>query len=817
MSKTIVVSPLGLITQPNKYGQFPPGALAVAQNVTLRDRGVLGSWPGLQTYRSDVLGFNSTPRAIWAGESSVFAVGSNSSTNPLRWVTGSGDTTVSPPLGYSAYTSDTARVSIVSTRGRVILTGSRHPAILDSEGDTTCRPVGLHYPGGVTATVATSNTQSLADGYQRRYVALHRREQSDGYTAFSAPSTYLELRNANGSTVDPVLVVSLAVAGSSEYVTGDIVEVYRTKDQLIGTDPGSTYYLAASYSLTSTDVSNGYTAGIRDVTIDTALGAELYTNPGAEALTAGANHRPGLADDIVQHEGHTFYLVRKVHPYIVFRANSTMGTLSSTTERTYGIGTRAVTGDTTNGSASVVNVSPTTGLVIGQYVIGTGIQADTLVTNVSGSTVTLNKTATATNAGVALTFYDVIQLYGTAVGQSVAVANANSLFSTSPDVISDKGPVGIVSSGAVSYLTDVQGATFTLRPQLYGSIVTTPFAVRATNGTNYTPPLPDVNGGTALTGNYDERKYRWIVSKHNEPEHTVLPGTLGASPNLVFTGTGEVYRGVSVGGVILVFASDGLWQIYGDASGWTVRSLDPTLYLAARRAVDVMDGVVWAYTNRGLVSITPDGAVTEVAAPLIGGGQQPADTWSIYVVCDQLHHEVLYTTDSGASFYVFNTRTGSFTSFVPTVASQVATFSKALNSIVFLATAGTLDEQPDVVYFRADTSTTRMASASVRFQPLVLDDPSTLKNWLDAEYAFEGFTTSGVLVPNFSGTNYTARTVAANASESRVLVGVPRNAPALSSKVTPGFTFSSGATSNLWSLRMLAVAYTPATAEGAAR
>jgi hypothetical protein len=62
---------------------------------------------------------------------------------------------------------------------------------------------------------------------------------------------------------------------------------------------------------------------------------------------------------------------------------------------------QALTGDTTNGSKQITNVSPTTILRQGDWIKGTGIPANTRVSSISGTTVTVSKNATATNTGEA--------------------------------------------------------------------------------------------------------------------------------------------------------------------------------------------------------------------------------------------------------------------------------------------------------------------------------------------------------------------------------------------------------------------------------
>lgn len=65
----------------------------------------------------------------------------------------------------------------------------------------------------------------------------------------------------------------------------------------------------------------------------------------------------------------------------------------------------ATTGDITSASNQLTNLAATTGVAVGQYVAGTGIPANTTVTAISGTTVTMSANATATTVGVAVTFF----------------------------------------------------------------------------------------------------------------------------------------------------------------------------------------------------------------------------------------------------------------------------------------------------------------------------------------------------------------------------------------------------------------------------
>lgn len=66
----------------------------------------------------------------------------------------------------------------------------------------------------------------------------------------------------------------------------------------------------------------------------------------------------------------------------------------------------SITGDTTDTSAVIANVSDTTDLRVGQTITGAGIAADSTIVSVDSATqITISAAATATAAGVALTCY----------------------------------------------------------------------------------------------------------------------------------------------------------------------------------------------------------------------------------------------------------------------------------------------------------------------------------------------------------------------------------------------------------------------------
>jgi hypothetical protein len=802
--KTVVVRPLGVISQPNKYGVYPPGAMSIAKNVVLRDPGVLSSMPGLQSYAASI-GFTATPvRRIWPGTTHSLVASSGLSTLTWGVLSGGGQVTVAQAAGLGAYAYETGRLSIVSARGRTLLNTSKDPVVVDSEGANTSRHVGLLTPTlGIVPAASLTNARSLALGYQRRYRVIARRVSADGYEIFSAPTNSIEARNtAAGATVDPNIVVE--TPANSFLRAGDVLELYRTDDQLVGTDPGDTYRLAKSYTLKTADLIAAVT--LRDVSTRTDLGNELYTNPGSDPLTRDPNYLPGMADDICIHEGHAFYLTRKVNETVIAKPNGQVGSLTTAEERSTGIGWRRVTGDKTNGSFNILNISDTTGLQIGQVVTSGGMPVGpsaSRITAIVGTTITVSVAPTVTAVGSIIDIYDVIE---TQAGTFVQILGSFSL-TLSADVIATVPTIAVIEAAGAVSSDDADGGTFIFRRPTFSGGVSAPYAVRATNGQNYSPTLP-LTTETAQAGNADERYNRWHVSKYNEPEHVGINSK-------ILVGSAVNYRGVSVGGVMLVFASDGLWQVSGLAGSWQVKSLDPSLILAARGCVNVMDGLAWAYTNRGLVTVSPDGNITEISNGKIGqantggsgefNGHAYADTWDRYLVCDERHREVLVTLDGGVNFFVYNARSDAFTTYVPATGPATAgAYSRALAALMLTRDSGSA---VNLEYFLPDSTTTRVANAQGRFQPLVDPDPSMTKEWMDVEYAFEGVDSAMSLTPTFDATSYSAVALALSTTERRIIVPVPRNAPSLSPRLAPGFSFASGGTTNAWSLRMMAVTY----------
>lgn len=799
MGGEIVHVPLGLITSPNEYGVYPPGAMSRARNVCMRAKGRLSAMPATRVYRSDIMSNGYTIRKLYAAGSSVLAIGDSSGNWQARWVTGSASTAIiTTPTGLSAATFDTAQVNVAKARERYFITSLNDGVLaLDSEGDTTVRAAGFRALTPAYENSTTTDAQCLADGTNAGWKFVWRRVHSDGYETAGEPSITIQYNNTSGLTTDPTWHVTFPT--SAGIVAGDYIDVYRTK-AVTTADPGDTFYLSSSVLLSGTDISNGY-LNYRDRKTDAMLGEELYTNPGrpVSAIVGvsgdNTNTPPGLATDAWTFKGRTFYAIRRVPSFLKFRIGGNWGLLSSAIDRATGVGTRILSGNTTSGSNVITGVSAAdlVGVQVGQLLTGSGwLLTQTTVTAVGATTITVSSNANATGAA-ALNTFDVLEINGIKgmagfIGE-VAGLGSFAALGFSQAFYGQPSQTAILSSSENLFSSGTSGITVILRQGRYGDGVLT---VRGTNAQNYSPVIADISA-TATNGSYDERFNRLQWSKDSQPE-AVPPG------QELFYGNGAHYRGISTNDCTWLFASDGLWRKSGSGDTYRVDIVDPKLVLAGRNAVSEMGQRVYAYTERGFVRVSEGAGIEEIARPFIFNllpGAAYADTWDTFVTCDELHREVWLSFRSGGSttHYVYNEVSESFVDVIENEWSA-CTYAPYLRSLVI----GQVDTAPDCRYFEDDSSTTRMTGADVRFQPFTGGDAFQQKEWGDCYYLFEGVTGAMTFVPRFGVTNYAGRTLSANSIESRLRVAIPRNAPALSPRITPGFSFSAGDTANAWSL-----------------
>jgi hypothetical protein len=824
MSRQSIVAPIGLVTQPAKYGQYKRGALSVATNVVMRSPGVISSMPGVTLYRSASGTVSLLPRLIHSGASSllVYIEDAGVTTYRLNWATSGSLVVAGVPNALWDPRAIAGRVRMATQRGRFFLTSwnttlsavFRGVAAWDSEGSSSPRmsglsPVSYTDYGGATSTDAVSMADDTCAGWR----AIIRRKQADGYelvSAASAPNA-LSVQPAAGGPFDFIFKIGFPM--HHNYAAGDFVELYRTRTVTpYTTSPGDRMQLAVSQVITAGDVANGYVT-VRDSCPDDALGVDLYSNSGQET-SAGANYDPPASSDMCGFKGHMFYAATAVPAQATVGPRVAYGPLSTNSDRIYGIGVRNTTGTTSSGSPTITAVVNMRGIVAGQKLFCANFPGGvTSIVSVTATTITCVANANASSTLTVAT-EDVINVTVSGlVTSELALAMG---FAASFDDFAIAAVAGYSANGVngspfvyVSGLVDdlfvnpARGQEYIFRlPRVYagGS-----FTLRATNGINYSPPLPEISA-TANTYTPDVRENRLAWSKFQQPEH--VPPL-----NFTFVGSGTLYRMVPTRDALWLFCSDGLYRLSGDGgdgdTAWRVDLADPNLILSARNAAASLKETVWAYTNRGLVAISDDGGIQEISLGVIGDtlvGANFSDTWETFMSVDQLHQEVWLTfraSPSNSTTYIFNTITKTFVKF-SNADYSVSEWAPYLQSLVLgKFTSGAV---PELYTFNADTSSSRMTGADVRFQPLFVSDPFDMKQFQSVTYAFEGVNAAATITPVFDDVDSVAFACNQSAGESRATAGVPRRC-AIAPVLRPGFKMSNVAAP--WSFRGISAKYTP--------
>lgn len=733
MMRETVVAPLGLITRPNATGQYPAGALLTATNVCMRAPGIIEPLPARSQYAANGGGSNAVLR-LWPRESSVLV----HSDAEIVAVTDSSRNSVTIPSGWGLTTNP----RFMRAKQRDFVTSGGGPLSVSGLAAT---PVGVAQPASIDCTAYTtaSTDQALATGRNVNYRAIITRRASTGELISSAPSNILNVDSIAGSTA--ALDIRIRILSAGNYQVGDTYELYRTASQASGTDPGNRFRLCGTHTIDAGDIA-ALSVTITDNCADASLGADLYTNPGQPTQSARHNRCPSYATDMATFKGYAFYATPYSHVRGRFKLIGKCGVLGgSAAERTHGVGRRVQLGDFTNGSPTVLNVSNVVGLKIGQRLQTTAtVPANTTITNIAGTTLTLSQNATATNAALSFYTYDRLEIEGVIydfetlenLGEAIAAGDTGLVMRT--DAYLKQTLVG----GAIAGGAAADGPTILFEDAYYTSFSDSAFDYRATNGQNYSPALASVVGGAVYTYPFTPNHARLTVSKFDQPDHV-------PDENELVVGSGYVHRLIATKDSLFAFTSDGLYAIEGDAGVFRVRAVDQTLRLATRSSVDVMLDEAWAYTNRGIVVIGPEGVRREISAAFVGdliaGGaitSESADA-TIYqlrtlLTCDERNREVrLCIRSSGTStIYLYNALTDKFTTVSDSGAGTEVVaecYVPFLESIVWSpSVAGA-----NTPLYRYDTNGLTRTDDAIRFQPLFgTKEPFTLKQWSDFELVF---------------------------------------------------------------------------------
>lgn len=812
-----VLTPLGLITQPNQYDVYKPGALKIAQNCVMRNPGELMQAPDVQNTVT-LTGNDFRIHKLFALDAGhVVAIVSNGTgLNSVVYADTSAYTLQGFNTGALDEYSITGRVSLVRLRERLMINTLNGYVVADSMSPTAApdrvlRRAGMPQPNARYQSSGPDGPipQNTVVGYRFCW----RRNFSDGYFIRSVPTPVLTfVATAAGTTVAQYLIDFL---NSGEFLVGDIVEMYRTDGLTtpattagLYKDPGSTCKLVLSYAITSGDIATGskiisdYQPFVQG-TLKTP-GEELYTNPYQETETF-SNRQPPIAACTAAFKGYCFFANTTDRPAFEFTVPGGIGDQNIAVTLGYAvaafkasaIGARRFTGTRTNGSPTLTGVSAAdlVGIVVGQSydAFFSGFPGGTTVQsiNTGAGTITMSQNATSSSGGaVTMGVVDVLELDG----QRITMYDLGT-FST---VLGFSFWVEQTCDSPLATFTQsyIVGASFVIEPARLDTSTPgtgTTITVRGTNGALYSPPIPDITA-SVKTFTRTTRKNHLVWSKFQQPEHvpTVLEDDVG---------NGEIIALDPTRDALGIWCTDGFYRLSGDGGAdglaFRVDLVTTTVILAAPQASCVLNEVWFGYTNQGLVSIDSAGNIDNISDRLFGDllpGAKYSATRSIIMCANEPDDEILLGLGEDANgnsdtIYVYNTKqkglttlgaNGATLSNIQAMAMQRDPASGAPRALFGVYRAGTTPQ------YSGWNSPSAFLNAAIQYQPLYDRDPLSLKNWIWADYLFAPTDAGRLINPSFNGANFLG-TISVQALDTGAYAraGVPRQ-HATAHAIAPG-------------------------------
>lgn len=229
--------------------------------------------------------------------------------------------------------------------------------------------------------------------------------------------------------------ISIQIVIPANVTVDYFYQIYRSSFSASANDPANDELgLVYEDNPTQSEINNGITNSIVDITPDDLRGVTIYTAPSQEGIE-NANEPPPFAKDIALFKNSTFFANTKTKQ----RLNLTIVGVGGN----QGVNWRTFTGTYTTSSNTITGISSLSGLEAGMRINGNGIPAGTTITTVSSSdTIVISNTPTA--AGTAgsytgnLVAADVLNLNGldyvggrtkTAVGNYTTSSNTITLTS----------------------------------------------------------------------------------------------------------------------------------------------------------------------------------------------------------------------------------------------------------------------------------------------------------------------------------------------------------------------------------------------------
>lgn len=742
MPKQTVIRPTGVVTQPNEYGDLPPGTLSVGDGIQIRRSHVIEPRNSFQDWSVLDATYDQAVK-LWPWSIGSLVVGRKSDNTTRLFYS---QPTPSPFVSNVYYgeigdfiACSPGKTHFSQARDRMFVTNDQPPLVYGEFGG---RQAGIAPLFISDITETTGGSIWLEDKYVA-YAAVLRLTDSDGYVVRGAVSNkYIAHNNAGADRLATVRLIWPSDFDSTINNFFNItLELYRVPQQESAGLLGDEYRLAVEHKISSADIAAGY-VDLLDTCLETGLSTYMYTNPSQKGPDKTYN-MPPPSTDVVTFKGATFYNTTSIWHKVATRIPNKWGALSTADEIAHGIGSRSFVGNFTT-TQSTFTVADATGIKVGQIIRSTVPGVDlTTVTNVAGLVITFSGTAGAT-LGSTISIYDVIVIDGVSLDAH-----------TPQHLVRALGAAMIAGTVQTSLYAapTLDRDDFSVEGQILTFINAVPpnsFTIKATNGQNYSPPLTEFSG-TAATSTDDPRTNRVHYSEFDQPENVPLINTF-------LLGSGTILKLWATQDSLFAFCSDGIFRIDGHGDDWSVKPVDPDTILLAPDAVDSMDNQIYAFTTAGLISLSDSGGVKKISAPFIDEDlrelwnqfteEDPPlpYTWGVQLACDKFRNEVWlnfndYKDDGFVQTWIWNVNTETFVTQSAEEPSAIAYAPEYRTMLLGSDALRTYD--PD-----------NWMATDVEFNSIFADDLGLLKQWIDVTLFFEDLGDVSLFLPRFEGLEY---------------------------------------------------------------
>lgn len=578
----------GLFLEPNEL-TAPPGALREALNVRIRRPNIIEPRPGFPL--TSVTGASGGGWQVFSWQGEVYGVFGGKlwlydAVTPVEVKHGATSLVISSD---EAFAEPMGRVFLVVTDNGIYR--------IPTPGSTSAVPAGVPAAKPPMATSVTGT--GVANNEHVAMRVLFSVEVNDQLLV-GAPSAPVTLTNTSGGAVG----VQLEVPLPDNVTAGMTLQVYRTEIVATSVPTGDEMALAASYVITSADVTAGYATVSLMVNGAGTLGASLYTNETQEGILQAAYPPPNAAC-LAWWKGMGFYGDIRDLTYELRGFSVTLNAINPG-------GLDVIdSGSATNGSPTITGLSDGTAFTVGMYLSKDGdvgnadsvFPAFSRVISNTATTVTFDKNALSSAATV-VNGHGVFEVGGVEFINGAVSDLAAKQFGSRQDLVE-----------LVALHTSVLLTISDYDADAYEVVFSSPSAFDV----EYTGAA----GTTKLFGLYGSPATSAEQGAETHPARIMWSRTLQpeAVPLLQFQDIGDyrapVMRLIPTRDSLFVLKADGVWRVTGDGPDTLrVEEFDRSIRLIHRRAADAFDNQVWAWTSTGIVALSEAG-VQRMSEPSI--------------------------------------------------------------------------------------------------------------------------------------------------------------------------------------------------------